>query len=201
MLKPARVGRLRGLGWDLWYLGEEKSASRNRWGSREIERYIKRTRLVSYLCRVVELLQGVAGAFPTAAVHHEGIPPHDCKNRGDTTKIWGTKQPSRNRATPEEHWLSCSRRLLCIIEVGVHFLQYIHELQAAKQTLHNEAGVFTSYLTFCFYNKTIEMFIYDILRQSALLPIPEEGCSYTYTVSKKLIKQNFMSCDFFFEHA
>lgn len=83
---------------------------------------------------------------------------------------------------------------MCIIEFGVHFLQYIHELQAAKQTLHNEAGVFTSYLTFCFYNKTIEMFIYDILRQSALLPIPEEDCSYTYTVSKK-------SCDFFWGHA
>lgn len=39
-----------------------------------------------YLCGVVELLQGVTGAFPTAAVHHEGIPPHYCKNTGDTNK-------------------------------------------------------------------------------------------------------------------
>ena len=40
----------------------------------------------AYLGGVVELLQGVSGAFPTAAVHHKGIPPHDCKDTGDTNK-------------------------------------------------------------------------------------------------------------------
>lgn len=39
-----------------------------------------------YLRGIVELLQGVTGAFPTAAIHHEGIPPHYCKNTGDTNK-------------------------------------------------------------------------------------------------------------------
>lgn len=34
---------------------------------------------MSYLCGVVELLQGIAGSFPTAAFHHEGVPPHDWK--------------------------------------------------------------------------------------------------------------------------
>lgn len=42
----------------------------------------------SYLRGVVELLQGVARPFPAAAVHHEGIPPHDCeKNRGDSDEM------------------------------------------------------------------------------------------------------------------
>lgn len=35
--------------------------------------------LASYLSGVVELLQGVAGPFPTASIHHEGIPSHYCK--------------------------------------------------------------------------------------------------------------------------
>lgn len=35
--------------------------------------------LASYLSGVVELLQGVSGPFPTASVHHEGIPSHYCK--------------------------------------------------------------------------------------------------------------------------
>lgn len=37
--------------------------------------------LASYLSGVVELLQGVAGPFPTASVHHEGIPSHYCKKQ------------------------------------------------------------------------------------------------------------------------
>lgn len=51
----------------------------------------------SYLRGVVELLQGVARAFPAAAVHHEGIPPHDCeKNRGgsDETRSLQTRKTS-----------------------------------------------------------------------------------------------------------